>query len=520
MYGRFTSSCIVAQADGDDGVVDNGHTGGEAQQEERKAFAPRRTYYGCRGASSLSHTARQVSSLSSATAIANILLATRARSALQTDLRGASRASRRSSASARILAFLSRASSTDNHSFTARISSLAYRMRIPTKAVIILPDNCEAIRYFGGNGVYGYRPTTRLLSMLELLQARGRMGGPELARRLEVGERTVRRYVAMLQEMGVPVEAERGRYGAYALRPGFKLPPMMFTDEEALALALGLLSARRLGLSGAAPAVEGAQAKLERAMPEGLRDRVRTFQEVVAPAAAAPARLPAGEIVVTLSAAVRERMRVWMKYRSGDVGRLRGPWTPTPSCRGMPSGTPSVTATCGKDDACSGWIGCSRWRGSMRRSNSRRDSIRPRGCWGRLRRCRRTAGPLRCCWRRRRKKHARSSRRWASRSKRRPRASLCAPRPPTSGGWLGCWQEPHSPSWCARRPNFARRCDVSLLRSRLSRSVPNPGRSAESRRRRHSSLCPQVVLLLATNPSCTLLGPALATRGRLWTAVS
>jgi predicted DNA-binding transcriptional regulator YafY len=171
--------------------------------------------------------------------------------------------------------------------------------------------------------MYGYRPTTRLLSMLELLQARGRMGGPELARRLEVGERTVRRYVAMLQEMGVPVEAERGRYGAYALRPGFKLPPMMFTDEEALALALGLLSARRLGLSGAAPAVEGAQAKLERVLPEGLRERVRTFEEVVVPAAAAPARLPAGEVVVTLSAAVRERRRVWMRYRSGDSGETQ-----------------------------------------------------------------------------------------------------------------------------------------------------------------------------------------------------
>ncbi|MGH3145986.1 MAG: helix-turn-helix transcriptional regulator [Rubrobacter sp.] len=165
--------------------------------------------------------------------------------------------------------------------------------------------------------MYGYRPTTRLLSMLELLQARGRMGGPELARRLEVGERTVRRYVAMLQEMGVPVEAERGRYGAYALRPGFKLPPMMFTDEEALALALGLLSARRLGLSGAAPAVEGALAKLERVMPEALRERVRTFEEAVVPAAVAPSRLPAGEVVVTLSAAVRERRRVRMRYRSG-----------------------------------------------------------------------------------------------------------------------------------------------------------------------------------------------------------
>src|SRR5215212_9904080 len=168
--------------------------------------------------------------------------------------------------------------------------------------------------------MYGYRPTTRLLSMLELLQARGRMGGPELASRLEVGERTVRRYVAMLQEMGVPVEAERGRYGAYALRPGFRLPPMMFTDEEALALALGLLSARRLGLSGAAPAVEGAQAKLERVMPAGLRERVRTFEEVVVPAAA-PERLPAGEVVVTLSAAVRERRRVWMRYRSEVSGK-------------------------------------------------------------------------------------------------------------------------------------------------------------------------------------------------------
>src|ERR687897_229562 len=131
--------------------------------------------------------------------------------------------------------------------------------------------------------------------MLELLQARGRVGGPELARRLEVGERTVRRYVAMLQEMGVPVEAERGRYGAYVLRPGFRLPPMMFTDEEALALALGLLSARRLGLSGVAPAVDGALSKIERVMPEGLRGRLQAFEETVVPAVIVTLALPAGE---------------------------------------------------------------------------------------------------------------------------------------------------------------------------------------------------------------------------------
>ncbi|MFX5813189.1 HTH domain-containing protein, partial [Acinetobacter baumannii] len=82
--------------------------------------------------------------------------------------------------------------------------------------------------------------------MMELLQARGSIGVPELARRLEVGPRTVRRYAAMLREMGVPVEAALGRHGGYRLRPGRRLPPMMFTEEEALGLALGLLAARGL----------------------------------------------------------------------------------------------------------------------------------------------------------------------------------------------------------------------------------------------------------------------------------
>jgi predicted DNA-binding transcriptional regulator YafY len=172
----------------------------------------------------------------------------------------------------------------------------------------------EAIR------VYGSRPATRLLSMLELLQARERIGVPELARRLEVGERTVRRYAMMLREMGIPVEAELGRYGAYSLRPGYRLPPMMFTDEEALGLVLGLLAARHLGLAGAAPAVEGALAKLERVMPEALRGRVRTLQETVSIAVAHPATPARSETLLTLSAAVGERRRVRLRYRSGWSG--------------------------------------------------------------------------------------------------------------------------------------------------------------------------------------------------------
>src|SRR3712207_4792248 len=99
-----------------------------------------------------------------------------------------------------------------------------------------------------------YRPSTRVLTVLELLQSYGRMTGPELAERLEVNVRTARRYITMLQDLGIPIEAERGRYGAYRLRPGFKLPPMMFTEDEALALTLGLLAARQIGLAAAAPA--------------------------------------------------------------------------------------------------------------------------------------------------------------------------------------------------------------------------------------------------------------------------
>ena len=94
-------------------------------------------------------------------------------------------------------------------------------------------------------------PTTRVLAVLELLQTHGRMSGAELAERLEVDRRTLRRYISILEQLGIPLTTERGRHGAYLLVAGFKLPPMMFTDDEALALAVGLLAARDLGLAAA-----------------------------------------------------------------------------------------------------------------------------------------------------------------------------------------------------------------------------------------------------------------------------
>jgi predicted DNA-binding transcriptional regulator YafY len=155
-----------------------------------------------------------------------------------------------------------------------------------------------------------------VLTVLELLQGHAWMSGPELAARLEVDVRTVRRYVAMLQELGIPVEAGRGRLGGYRLRPGFKLPPLMFTEDEALALTLSLLAARQLGLGVAAPAVEGALAKVERVLPPRLRERVRAVQETLVWDGSPPLSTPPSPVVAAFSEAARDRRRLRVRYLS------------------------------------------------------------------------------------------------------------------------------------------------------------------------------------------------------------
>jgi predicted DNA-binding transcriptional regulator YafY len=160
----------------------------------------------------------------------------------------------------------------------------------------------------------GYRPTTRVLAVLELLQAHGRISGSELAQRLEVDGRTLRRYIAMLEEMGIPITAERGRHGGYALVAGFKLPPLIFTDDEALALSVGLLAARKLGLAEAAPAVASSQAKLERVMPPTLEARVRAIYETVKLDLPNPNAPDSNRALAELSSAAQKRLRVHMVY--------------------------------------------------------------------------------------------------------------------------------------------------------------------------------------------------------------
>ena len=117
--------------------------------------------------------------------------------------------------------------------------------------------------------------TARVLALLEILQGGGLRTVPDLAARLGVDERTVRRYVGHLLELGVPVDSVRGRYGGYRLAPGYRMPPLMFTDEEALAVVLGLLAGRKAGLvTTSAAASESATAKLLRVLPAALRRRL------------------------------------------------------------------------------------------------------------------------------------------------------------------------------------------------------------------------------------------------------
>ena len=160
-----------------------------------------------------------------------------------------------------------------------------------------------------------YRPTTRVLALLELLQTHGRMSGAELAPRLGVDRRTLRRYVGKLEDIGIPITAERGRAGGYALMPGFKLPPMMFTEDETLALSLGLLAARGLGLAEAAPAVASAQAKLERVMPDGLKRRVRAVDDTVRLDAVRAIAPGDNQALVALTGAAQACRRVVLRYR-------------------------------------------------------------------------------------------------------------------------------------------------------------------------------------------------------------
>lgn len=161
-------------------------------------------------------------------------------------------------------------------------------------------------------------PASRVLGMLELLQSHPRLTGADLGQRLGVDERTVRRYATTLAELGIPVVAARGRRGGYRLGAGRRLPPLMFTDDEGLALLLGLLAAEQVGLAAQVPGVASAYAKLERVLPARLAERLAAAREAFGlPGRRAEGEArPADPTLRALAAAARSRRRVSLTYRS------------------------------------------------------------------------------------------------------------------------------------------------------------------------------------------------------------
>jgi predicted DNA-binding transcriptional regulator YafY len=167
------------------------------------------------------------------------------------------------------------------------------------------------------------RPTARVLALLEILQAGGTRTTADLAIRLDVDERTVRRYVDHLIDLDIPVWSVRGRYGGYRLAPGYRMPPLMLTDDEALAVLLGLIAGLRAGLmTTSATAMESAAAKIRRVLPEALGRRLDALLAAADfTTAARPAATQETGVLLMLAEAARHHRPVAVSYTSRDGRR-------------------------------------------------------------------------------------------------------------------------------------------------------------------------------------------------------
>ncbi|MFL5823130.1 MAG: helix-turn-helix transcriptional regulator [Solirubrobacteraceae bacterium] len=164
--------------------------------------------------------------------------------------------------------------------------------------------------------------SSRLLALLSLLQARRDWSGPELAGRLGVGRRTIRRDMERLRELGYPVDSVSGPAGGYSLRAGAALPPLLLDDDEAIAIAVGLRTAARASVTGIEDTAVRALVKLEQVLPTPLRRRVAALSSAtVAPALGGPTADP--QHLTMIAAACRDRECVRFGYRSRDGTETR-----------------------------------------------------------------------------------------------------------------------------------------------------------------------------------------------------
>jgi predicted DNA-binding transcriptional regulator YafY len=164
--------------------------------------------------------------------------------------------------------------------------------------------------------------SARLLRLLTLLQSRGFWTGRDLAERLEVTERTVRRDVDRLRSLGYPIRSSTGVAGGYQLGAGASLPPLLLEDDEALAVTLGLRTATAGTVAGLEEPALRALAKLEQMMPQRLRRRVAALSHAVAPLYHEGPRADA-IVLSTLAGACRNAERASFRYETAERATRR-----------------------------------------------------------------------------------------------------------------------------------------------------------------------------------------------------
>jgi len=157
----------------------------------------------------------------------------------------------------------------------------------------------------------------RLLRLLSLLQTPRDWPGSELAERLQVSRRTIRRDIQRLRDLGYPVQATMGAVGGYRLVAGTAMPPLLLDDEEAVAVAVGLRTAANGTVTGIEEASVRALAKLEQVLPSRLRYRVSALHSVTLPLPGAQA-LVDPVVLTVIATAAHDRQRIRFRYTSHD----------------------------------------------------------------------------------------------------------------------------------------------------------------------------------------------------------
>jgi predicted DNA-binding transcriptional regulator YafY len=163
----------------------------------------------------------------------------------------------------------------------------------------------------------------RLLQLLSLLQTPREWPGGELAERLGVSRRTVRRDIDRLRELGYPVQASKGADGGYRLVAGKALPPLVLDDEEAVAIAVGLRAGAGHAVEGVDEASVRALAKLEQVLPARLRHRVSTLQAATTPLTSGDGPTIAPETLTVMASTVAGHERLRFAYRDKDGSESR-----------------------------------------------------------------------------------------------------------------------------------------------------------------------------------------------------